>query len=87
MQTPKSIPTKVQNNRDSQVRFGSYILGETIGTGSFGKVKLAEHAVTGQKVAMKIISRKKMVGLEMVGRVKREIQYLKVLRHPHIIKL
>ena len=23
----------------------------------------------------------------MVGRVKREIQYLKLLRHPHIIKL
>ena len=55
--------------------------------GSFGKVKLAEHQVTGHKVAMKIMSRKKILNLELAGRVKREIQYLKVLRHPHIIKL
>lgn len=36
---------------------------------------------------MKIINRKKIAHMDMVGRVKREIQYLKLLRHPHIIKL
>jgi len=36
---------------------------------------------------MKIINRKKIVNMDMTPRVKREIQYLKVLRHPHIIKL
>lgn len=29
---------------------GCYSLGETIGEGSFGKVKLARHAFTGQQV-------------------------------------
>ena len=36
---------------------------------------------------MKIINRRKISSLDMGGRVKREIQYLKLLRHPHIIKL
>lgn len=48
---------------------------------------MAVHAITGQKVALKIINRKKIATMEMGGRVKREIQYLKLLRHPHIIKL
>ncbi|KAJ9101974.1 hypothetical protein QFC20_005123 [Naganishia adeliensis] len=62
------------------VRIGQYELGSTLGVGSFGKVKR-------HKVAMKIINLRKMNQTEMNGRVKREIQYLKVLRHPHIIKL
>lgn len=36
---------------------------------------------------MKIINRKKIINMDMTPRVKREIQYLKLLRHPHIIKL
>jgi carbon catabolite-derepressing protein kinase len=48
---------------------------------------VAVHSLTGHKVAMKIINRKKIVNMDMTPRVKREIQYLKVLRHPHIIKL
>ena len=48
---------------------------------------VAVHAITGQKVALKIINRKKIASMDMGGRVKREIQYLKLLRHPHIIKL
>jgi len=48
---------------------------------------VATHSMTGHKVAMKIINRRKIQHMEMTSRVKREIQYLKVLRHPHIIKL
>ena len=45
------------------------------------------HQVSGQKVALKIISRKKLNNRDMAGRVEREIAYLQLLRHPHIIKL
>ncbi|KAI9288619.1 kinase-like domain-containing protein [Umbelopsis sp. AD052] len=71
----------------SRMRIGQYNIIKSIGVGSFGKVKLAVHSTTGQKVALKIINRKKIASLDMAGRVKREIQYLKLLRHPHIIKL
>ncbi|KAJ3332491.1 protein kinase, AMP-activated, alpha 2 catalytic subunit [Blyttiomyces sp. JEL0837] len=71
----------------AQIKIGNYTLLETLGVGSFGKVKLAVHSQTGHKVAMKIVNRRKISNMDMVGRVKREIQYLKHLRHPHIIKL
>ncbi|MCJ1322529.1 Protein kinase [Xylographa vitiligo] len=68
-------------------RIGQYTVKRTLGEGSFGKVKLAVHRVSGQEVALKIISRKKLISRDMAGRVEREIQYLQLLRHPHIIKL
>ncbi|KAK0522852.1 Protein kinase [Tilletia horrida] len=69
------------------IRVGQYTLQKTLGAGSFGKVKLATHSITGHRVAMKFISKRKISAMDMGGRVKREIQYLKLLRHPHIIKL
>jgi carbon catabolite-derepressing protein kinase len=68
-------------------RLNQYSFVKNIGEGSFGKVKLARHKVTGQEVAMKTINRRKLISRDMAGRVEREIQYLQLLRHPHIIKL
>ncbi|ETN37844.1 uncharacterized protein HMPREF1541_07467 [Cyphellophora europaea CBS 101466] len=68
-------------------RLNQYNFVKTIGEGSFGKVKLAKHKVTGQEVAMKQINRRKLISRDMAGRVEREISYLQLLRHPHIIKL
>lgn len=64
-----------------------YKLIKTLGEGSFGKVKLAYHVSTGQKVALKIINKKVLAKTDMQGRVEREISFLRLLRHPHIIKL
>lgn len=69
------------------VKIGKYVIKETIGSGSFGKVKLAEHEITGHKVAVKILNRGKLRNVDTCSKVKREVQYLKLFRHPHIIKL
>ena len=69
------------------LKVGPYEILETIGVGSFGKVKLAVHSQTRQKVALKFVNRKRIASLDMVLRIRREVQYLKCLRHPHIIKL
>lgn len=45
--------------------FRNYKLGKTLGIGSFGKVKIAEHALTGHKVAVKILNRKKIKNMDM----------------------
>ncbi|KAL1874832.1 Protein kinase [Diaporthe australafricana] len=81
--TAGPIPDKVRTDQ----RVGQYNIVKTLGEGSFGKVKLATHRSTGQQVALKIISRKKLISRDMAGRVEREIEYLQLLRHPHIIKL
>lgn len=47
----------------------------------------AEHVITGHVVAVKILNREKVKNLDMIGKIKREIQILKLFHHPHIIKL
>ncbi|KAK6179266.1 hypothetical protein SNE40_011669 [Patella caerulea] len=76
-----------EKSNQPQVKIGHYILGETLGAGTFGKVKIAKHQLTGHKVAVKILNRQKLKSLDVVGKIKREIQNLKLFRHPHIIKL
>jgi 5'-AMP-activated protein kinase, catalytic alpha subunit len=43
----------------------NYNLGRTLGIGTFGKVKIAEHKLTGHKVAIKIINCHQMRKMEM----------------------
>ncbi|CAI7613576.1 unnamed protein product [Penicillium bialowiezense] len=83
---PEDSLQSPSTTRDMQ-RLDQYQTIRVLGEGSFGKVKLAIHQPTGRQVALKIISRRKLLSRDMVGRVEREIQYLQLLRHPHIIKL
>ncbi|CAH8289987.1 unnamed protein product [Eruca vesicaria subsp. sativa] len=80
---------------DSSNRFGvngvesilaNYKLGKTLGIGSFGKVKIAEHVVTGHKVAIKILNRRKIKNMDMEEKVRREIKILRLFMHHHIIR-
>ncbi|KAE9400139.1 Pkinase-domain-containing protein [Gymnopus androsaceus JB14] len=66
-------------------KLGEYTVVEEIAQGTFGVVKKAIHTVTGHTVAMKYIS--KVESARDRSRVKKEYQYLKLLKHPHIIKL
>ncbi|PAA59127.1 hypothetical protein BOX15_Mlig030225g2 [Macrostomum lignano] len=69
------------------VKIGNYALSETIGSGTFGKVKLGVHNMTGHKVAVKIVNRGKIKSLDVASKLRREIQNMQAFRHPHIIKL
>ncbi|XP_035548114.1 SNF1-related protein kinase catalytic subunit alpha KIN10-like isoform X2 [Juglans regia] len=72
---------------DLDVFLRNYKLGKTLGIGSFGKVKIAEHILTGHKVAVKILNRRKIRNMEMEEKVRREIKILRLFMHPHIIRL
>ena len=65
----------------------NYKMGKTLGIGSFGKVKIAEHVLTGHKVAIKILNRRKIKNMEMEEKVRREIKILRLFMHHHIIRL
>ena len=66
---------------------GSYVLGKAIGKGTFGKVKLAIHQVTGEKVAIKILEKMRIKDASDIERVSREIKILKLVRHPNVVQL
>ena len=60
---------------------------KTIGEGTFGKVKLALHILTGEKVAIKILQKNLIKYEKHYQRIQNEIKYLKLLNHPNIIKI
>ena len=66
---------------------GNYILGKAIGKGTFGKVKLGIHTLTGEKVAIKILEKIRIKDSSDIERVSREIKILKLVRHPNVVKL
>uniref|UniRef100_A0A8C2ZMM0 BR serine/threonine kinase 2 n=1 Tax=Cyclopterus lumpus TaxID=8103 RepID=A0A8C2ZMM0_CYCLU len=65
---------------------GPYRLEKTLGKGQTGLVKLAIHCVTCQKVAIKIVNREKL-SESVLMKVEREIAILKLIEHPHVLKL
>ncbi|GLI66826.1 hypothetical protein VaNZ11_010801 [Volvox africanus] len=79
-------PTNVQGY-NADFFMSNYRFGKTLGIGSFGKVKVAEHILTGHKVAIKILNRRKIQQMEMEEKVRREIKILRLFMHPHIIRL
>ncbi|CAM9662416.1 unnamed protein product, partial [Discosporangium mesarthrocarpum] len=73
---------------NAPVEIGHYRLLTTLGIGAFGKVKpVAQHTITGRKVAVKIINKLRIKSLDMMDKVRREIHILKMCSHPHIIRL
>jgi len=69
------------------LRIGSYEVGKTLGHGSFGKVKLATHVMTNNKVAVKFFKHRKFTSTQQLENCKREIDIMKLLSHPNIVKL
>jgi 5'-AMP-activated protein kinase catalytic alpha subunit len=66
---------------------GGYSLDQPIGEGTFGKVRLATHVLTGEQVAVKVLEKDRISDVSDVERVAREIHILKIIRHPNLIQL
>jgi len=79
---PQRSPHAVSNKN-----LGHYILGKTIGEGTFGKVKLGRHILTGERVAVKVLEKERIQEVADIERVAREVQLLKLIRHPHVVQL
>ncbi|NXQ41246.1 SIK2 kinase, partial [Catharus fuscescens] len=68
------------------LRVGFYDIERTLGKGNFAVVKLARHRVTKTQVAIKIIDKTRLDPSNL-EKIYREVQIMKLLNHPHIIKL
>ncbi|XP_050463296.1 MAP/microtubule affinity-regulating kinase 3-like [Cataglyphis hispanica] len=69
-----------------QIRVGFYDIEGTIGKGNFAVVKLARHRITKTEVAIKIIDKTQLDSTNL-EKVYREVEIMKQLEHPHIVKL
>ncbi|XDV30870.1 hypothetical protein PO909_033701 [Leuciscus waleckii] len=68
------------------LQVGFYEIIRTLGKGNFAVVKLARHKVTKTQVAIKIIDKTRLNSANL-EKIYREVQIMKLLNHPHIIKL
>lgn len=68
-------------------RVGEYLLFDTLGQGSFAKVKLAVHEESGEECAIKVMDKSKIHASAMTLHVRREIAIMKTLNHPYVIRL
>ena len=66
-------------------KLDNYKIEETIGEGTYGKVKLATHIKLNEKVAIKFINKKKLQKGDD-ERIKNEIKIITKLNHPNILK-
>uniref|UniRef100_A0A8C9RBR4 non-specific serine/threonine protein kinase n=1 Tax=Scleropages formosus TaxID=113540 RepID=A0A8C9RBR4_SCLFO len=69
-------------------RVGNYLIGRKLGEGSFAKVREGLHAMTGEKVAVKVIDKRKAKKDSYVTKnLRREGQIQQMIRHPNITQL
>jgi len=67
---------------------GNYIVGKTLGSGTTGKVKIAERKDDNLKVAIKIINKSQFNSKpDLQRKIKREIALMRIMDHPNILKL
>jgi serine/threonine protein kinase len=66
-------------------RIGSYVVREVLGQGGMGTVYLAEHAVIGKKVAIKVLKRDLAGHDSLVARFINEARANAVVGHPGIV--
>ena len=78
--------SKVKEISKIPSKLDSYKIEETIGEGTFGKVKLATHIKLNEKVAIKFINKKKLINKGDNERIKNELKIMTKLNHPNILK-
>ena len=76
-----------ENIPQTRKYIGHFVLGEKLGQGTFGIVVLATHEITGEKVAVKILDKEKILQVADKTRIEREIKILKNVRHNNIVHL
>ncbi|KAF5375380.1 hypothetical protein D9615_007961 [Tricholomella constricta] len=84
---PAAVAYATAHPRRTIPKFGPYLLLQTLGEGEFGKVKLGLHSQWGEEVAVKLIRRGNVDNTVRMSKVEREIEVLRTLKHPNIVRL
>ena len=69
------------------LKIGKYEIGQTLGEGTFGKVKYAVHEETREAVAIKVLDKAAIEKLKMAEQIKREITVLRLVKGPNVVSL
>ncbi|KAH9456238.1 hypothetical protein Pst134EB_012440 [Puccinia striiformis f. sp. tritici] len=79
--------TKNPRKTCSRYALADFDLIRTLGTGSFGRVHLSKSRHNGRGYAIKVLNKKRVVGLKQVEHTNSERQMLAAVRHPFLVNL
>ena len=83
--SPSTKPNQLKNDSSVEYKIGNYLIQQTLGEGTFGKVKLGIYLPTNEKVAIKVLEKDRMNDKDDQIRVKREFDMLSKFNHPNVI--
>lgn len=83
------LPDKANGTESDKVPtvVGGYKIGKFLGRGGFGEVRVGEHQLTAEKVALKFLRKADIASIGAAERTITEIQCLSALKHQNIIRL
>ena len=73
--------------KEKEIKIGNYIIKKTLGKGTFAKVKLAIQLPKRNKVAIKIIEKRRLQEEDDIIRLKREFEMLTQFNNPNVISV
>ena len=82
MQTPGKILDK-----KSKILLSEFEIFQTLGTGSFGRVKLGRHKKTNKMYAIKMLKKAEIIKLKQMDHIYSEYTILSMLNHPFIVEM
>ena len=77
-------PSSSANNK---INLNDFDFLQTIGTGSFGRVRLGRHKKTNKIYAIKMLKKAEIMRLKQVDHIYSEYNILSMLNHPFIVEL
>ena len=90
MEKEKKSHSKKDKERDKEklkVKIKDYELLDTVGLGSFGRVRLCKKKKTNKTYVMKILKKNEIIKQKQVDHVYSEYNILSILNHPFIVQL
>lgn len=83
----KAAKDKQRRRQHRKLKLDDFILKRTVGTGSFGRVHLAQSKVNGKHYAIKALDKYDVVRLKQVEHINNEPTILKDVTHPFLVTL
>jgi len=83
----ESEESEESEEEEKNLQLSEFHIGVTLGTGSFGRVKIAIHKQSNNVYAIKMLKKSAVIKLQQVEHILSERQILSHLDHPFIVKL
>ena len=72
--------------KPKKIKLSDYKMDRTLGSGSFGRVKLAKNKKDENYVAIKILKKAQIIKLKQVDHILNEIKILTMIDHPFLVR-